>query len=45
MASKGKARGELTAFPAVNVDQLRHANALLWIFTTASRYVVTSKRP
>lgn len=34
MASKGKARGELTAFPAVSADQLQHA--LLWILTNTT---------
>lgn len=50
MASKGKARGELTAFPAVSVDQLQHADALLWNLANtqsraAPRSAVTSEPP
>lgn len=37
MASKGKARGELTASPAVSADQLQHADALFVDFSKEAK--------
>lgn len=47
MASKGKARGELSVFPATDADQLRRAGARLRVsfLTNTPRSVATLKPP
>lgn len=47
MASKGKARGELSVFPTAGADQLRRAGARLRVsfLTNTPRSVVTLKPP